>query len=223
MANRYLPPEILDCVVDLLHDDPNVLKGCCLVSKSWVPRTRKHLFASVSFDIEANLESWKETFPDPPTSPGHYTKTLTIKYPHAITPADAEAGGWIRGFSRVVGLELDTRNTHADESGISLVPFHGLSPAIKSLRIGFGTLPPSKIFNLILSFPLLEDLALIGVGPPTDSPDGLPTAIQPQNLPVFCGCLELSSASSKVGETFDRSLEGDNPQRCRLSGQVTER
>ncbi|KAF9645264.1 hypothetical protein BDM02DRAFT_3073690, partial [Thelephora ganbajun] len=45
----HLPPEILDYIVDLLHDEPETLKQCCLVSKSWVSRTRKHLFANVEF------------------------------------------------------------------------------------------------------------------------------------------------------------------------------
>jgi len=38
-SNPYLPPEILDYIVDLLHNSPNALKECCLVSKSWIPRT----------------------------------------------------------------------------------------------------------------------------------------------------------------------------------------
>ena len=196
MSNPYLPPEILDCVVDLLYDDPNTLKGCCLVSKSWIPRTRKHLFASVPFYVKANLESWKKTFPDPSTSPAHYTKSLRVGCPYVVTAADADAdaGGWIRGFSRVVELELDACNARTDQPRISLVPFHGFSPAIKSLSMTFSTLPPSRTVNLILSFPLLEDLTLRGIGPSIDegdSPDGPPTAIQPQNLPAFCGSLEL--------------------------------
>ena len=46
-----LPPEILDLIIDHLHDEPATLKTCCVVSKSWVPRTRKHLFALVEFRV----------------------------------------------------------------------------------------------------------------------------------------------------------------------------
>ncbi|KAF9644805.1 hypothetical protein BDM02DRAFT_3066647, partial [Thelephora ganbajun] len=52
MSNPYhvcLPPEILDYIVDFLHDTPETLKQCCLVSKSWVSRTRKSLFADIEF------------------------------------------------------------------------------------------------------------------------------------------------------------------------------
>ncbi|KAF9789308.1 hypothetical protein BJ322DRAFT_992451, partial [Thelephora terrestris] len=45
-----LPPEISDHVVDLLHDEPDALRMCCLVSKSWVPCAQKHLFHEVVFD-----------------------------------------------------------------------------------------------------------------------------------------------------------------------------
>ncbi|KAF9642569.1 hypothetical protein BDM02DRAFT_3078319, partial [Thelephora ganbajun] len=54
----HLPPEIFDYIVDFLHDTPETLKQCCLVSKSWVPRTRKYLFADIEFFTESDLEAW---------------------------------------------------------------------------------------------------------------------------------------------------------------------
>ena len=62
----YLPPEILDYIIDLLYDEVETLGECCLVSKSWVPRTRKHLFAEVAFQAAAELELWKKTFHQQP-------------------------------------------------------------------------------------------------------------------------------------------------------------
>ena len=193
MSIPYLPPEILDWIADLLHDNPDALKECCLVSKSWTPRTRKHIFTNIRFHTETDLESWKETFPDPSTSPARYANTLYVGCLYGVTPADTEAGGWIRGFSRVVNLELGTLDTFISKPGI-LLPFHDLSPVIKSLRVDFDLLPPSCIFNLILSFPLLEDLILIGNEIPIDDygdPHELLTAVQPSKQPVFTGSLEL--------------------------------
>ena len=106
MSNPYLPPEILDHIVDLLRDGTPALRSCCLVSKSWIPRTRKHLFAYVAFDTVKDLQSWKDTFPDSSTSPAHYTKTLFVNCPQVVAAADAESGGWITGFSRVVQLQV---------------------------------------------------------------------------------------------------------------------
>ena len=197
MSTPHLPPEILDHIVDLLHDDQNALEECCLVSKSWIPRTRKHIFADIRFDVKEELESWKGTFPDPITSPAHYTKTLHVSCLRFVVPMDAGVGGWIRGFSRVVNLEFNTRYTlHADELAVFLAPFHGLSPAVKTLRVDFAVLPPSRIFNFILTFPLLEDLTLIGDVDNTsidndDDLNELLTAVRLSNPPAFNGSLEL--------------------------------
>ena len=152
---RFLE-ELLDHVVDHLHNERHNLKNCCLVSKSWVPRTRKHLFATISLHHEGDLQSWKNVFPDPSISPAHYTKTLVIGCPQSVTAGDVEEGGWLSAFSRVVRLAMYIPSM--DRRVISLVPFHGLSPVIKSLRIYLTTFPSSPIFNLICSFSPLENL-----------------------------------------------------------------
>jgi len=105
MSTAHLPPELLDHIIDLLHDSRAALRNCCLVSKSWIPRTRSHLFADIKFNTEGKLESWEEIFPDPSTSPARYAKTLTIGCFQVFTAADAETGGWISSFSYVERLE----------------------------------------------------------------------------------------------------------------------
>jgi len=194
MSNPILPAELLDHIVDLLHDREFTLRNCCLVSKSWISRTRKHLFANILLDAEEDLESWKEMFPDPSTSPACYTKTLAVGCPQLVTTADAETGGWIRGFSCVVGLEVGSQTLDLDESGVSLIPFHGLSPTVKHLRANFHVLPSPRIFNLALSFPLLEDLSVVAYSMSDDDDAGsdrLPPVVQPSNPPAFTGTLNL--------------------------------
>jgi len=109
MSNPRLPREILDYTVDLLHDKSDALRQCCLCSKSWVPRTRKYLFASINFNRPKDLEAWKETFPDSGNSPAYHTRSPFVGCPRSVTAADAEEGGWIRAFSRVVRLKVHTR------------------------------------------------------------------------------------------------------------------
>ena len=98
--NPYLPPEILDHIVDLLHDNRETLKECCLVSRSWVPRTQEHLFAHVEFKSEPDYDKWKKAFPDPIGSPAYHAHTLTVDG----SLRGAEDGGWIQSFSRVERL-----------------------------------------------------------------------------------------------------------------------
>ena len=188
MSNPRLPAELLDDVVDHLHDTEYALRNCCVVSRSWIPRARKHLFAHINLSTAKSLRSWKEMFPDPSTSPAHYARTLVVLCFHPATPAGAELDGWIREFSRVVHLKVVGRIN-------SLFPFHGLSPAIKSLRVTSITLPSSHVFDVILSFPLLEDLAVIIPDTSIDDGDGsngLSTAVLSPSSPSFAGSLELS-------------------------------
>ena len=155
--SRSLPQEILDLIIDNLHHEPTTLNTCCLVSKSWVPRARKYLFVRIKLNpLGRHLKQWRETFPDPTNSPAHNTRTLFICHPMLITAAPAET---LLTFCGVVHLDVDT--DLLNDRAVSLVPLLGFSPAIRSLRLTFASLPNSTIFNLACSFPLLEDLALI--------------------------------------------------------------
>lgn len=189
-----LPTELLDHIVDLLHDETDALKGCCLVSKSWIPRTRKYLFADVKFRTMANLQAWKKLFPDPSTSPAFYAKSLFVGCHTGVTASDAEEGGWIWSFSRVVHLKVYIHEAGSYCSDTSLVPFHGLSPTITSLDITFVSFPCLPIFNLIYSFPLLEDLTLVSHYMIYNSgdPDEQLAIAQLRNAPAFSGSLMLS-------------------------------
>ena len=199
MPDLYLPAEMVDHVVDHLRDTKDALVNCSLVAKSWVPRTRKHLFADIGFPTAKSIQSWKEVFPDPSASPARYTKTLFVDCPEVDVAPEAEMGGWIKGFSRVEHLEVRARamDSAFQESAAALVPFLGFSPAIKSLRVVVPPLPTSQLFNLILSFPLLEDLAVITpyMALPAirsgSEGDATPTTAQPLSPPMLTGSLEL--------------------------------
>lgn len=189
MPNPRLPAETLDNIVDLLHDAKYALRNCCLVSKSWIPRTRKRLFADIRFTDERMLQSWKESFPDPSTSPARYTEILIVGCAHAVTATDGEPGGWITGFSRVVHFWISSLDMLGHWHTVTFTPFHGFSPALKSIRVVFIFGPSSKFFDLIISFPLLEDLTVTVEAEVSD--DKLPTVAQLSNLPPFTGSLEL--------------------------------
>ena len=198
MSNPPIPPEILDRIVDHLHDEPDALRNCCLVAKSRVPCARKHLFADIKFSSPERLESWKKTFPDPSNSPAYHTYILSVQCPQVVTAADTEEGGWIRAFSRVMLLDVDSNvDSSADSLGdseVSLAPFHAFSPILICLRLFSTTLPLSRIFGLVCSLPLLEDLMLVVYGIPNDDDldaGGLPIGIPPPSSPVFTGTLRL--------------------------------
>jgi len=158
-----LPPEIFDLVIDHLRGETATLRVCCLVSKSWVPRTRKHLFAHIKFYAQkSHIERWKEIFPDPSNSPAYHARNLSIRGVPTIVTADADAGGWIHTFHCAANFNLDTLGR--DDSRVALSLLRGLSPTLKSLTLTYTSIPPSEVFNFVCSFPLLEDLALLSRG-----------------------------------------------------------
>ena len=127
MSILRLPLEKLDHIVDLLQDNPHTLKQCCLVSKSWVPRTRKHLFAEVRFSSGDRLQSWKNAFPDPASPPGYHTRTLSL----CRTLEDAGDSSWLAGFPHVERLEFAF--SVRSPIDIPFAAFHQCSSSVKTL------------------------------------------------------------------------------------------
>ncbi|KAF9778178.1 hypothetical protein BJ322DRAFT_501077 [Thelephora terrestris] len=185
-----LPQETLDFIVDLLRGSRDALKQCCLVCKSWIPRTRRYLFYRIAFRSLADLEAWRRTFPDPANSPAYHTRSLTVECLPYITAADAEDGGWIRAFSKVelFNVMSTTRSSHA----YSLVPFRNISPALKSLCVEYRNIPLSEVFGLMHNLPLLEDLMILCHGMDTrSSEEDERSTFKPSTSPPLTGTLLL--------------------------------
>ena len=196
-----LPPEILNLIVHFLHDDPGALKACCIVSKSWVYRTRERLFAHVQFTSKSPFKLWQKTFPDPSNSPARWTRSLSIDKFEFVTLVDTGVGDWVRTFSGVVRLRLAIF-----DSDISLAPLHGLSPILKSLRVDHGaSIRPSEVFGLLCSFSLLEDLSLVSLHGDYE----VGRLDIPSTSPKLTGCLDLR-ATSKLCPIVCRLLELPN-------------
>ena len=194
MSNQHLPEELLDLIVDLLHKEWRTLRKCCLISKSWILRARKHLFADIKLYGAKALQSWKTTFLDPSTSPACYVWILiTICFPEIVTTG-AEEDGCISTFTNVLDFGMVAPETDPSESPISLLPFYGFSPGLKTLRLAFPIVPPPQLFNLICSFPLLDDLHIVSFGGWSGSNKvSVDKAISIRSLvsPPFTGFLEL--------------------------------
>ena len=152
-----LPLEITDDIIDLLHDDRDALKFCCLVSTLLVPRTRKHLFKDIMIKDLDMLQRWKKTFPDPSKSPALvYTHSLIFRDVEDIITGGVMEGCWIQSFTNVVRLEV-CGFAFPSLTGISLDALHILS-AVKSLRLHTIFLPTTEVFKLICSLHHLKDL-----------------------------------------------------------------
>jgi hypothetical protein len=112
MSRPRLPQETSDYIVDLLHDERETLRSCCLVSKSWVPRSRRHLFGMIRLVYPTEIQRWTEAFPDPAISPAYYTRSLLVNPALVLLAADAEGDGWILAFCNVVRLIITISTCH---------------------------------------------------------------------------------------------------------------
>ena len=145
----FLPPEILDHIVDHLHNEPITLRACCLVSKPWISRTRIHLFNRVEFrSSRPTLISWMKAFPDPSNSPAHYTRGLDLSRPEVVAVAISYAHPWVHAFNHIVHLRVATAGVGSDHH-VSYAQLRGLSPTLKSLSLFYSFVPLSELFDLV--------------------------------------------------------------------------
>ena len=73
-----------------------------------------------------------------------------------------------------------------DSPKVSLFQLHGLAPTLRSLCLSHEFLPPLDVFNLVCSFPLLENVTLYRCG--LQSSDEL---VAPSTSPKVTGTLRL--------------------------------
>ena len=106
MSHPRLPQEIIDYIIDILQNERGTLEKCRLVSRSWVPRAQKHLFAVVRFESPADPTAWMKTFPDPANSLGYLASSLYIACSREFAAVVVGSCGWSQSFSNVVQLEV---------------------------------------------------------------------------------------------------------------------
>ncbi|KAF9789318.1 hypothetical protein BJ322DRAFT_530563 [Thelephora terrestris] len=123
MSNARFPQEIIDHIIDILRHQPRTLSQCCLVSKSWVPRTRKHLFGTIIVRARADLAAWDKAFPNPLDSPASYTRFLGVGHTRVVA-AILEDCGLIKPFLGVVRLEIWSRMRPTVFTSLNATSYH---------------------------------------------------------------------------------------------------
>jgi hypothetical protein len=186
MSAPRLPPEISDYIVDLLRNESETLRNCCLVSKSWVPRARKRLFDKFELISPAHLQTWKRSFPDPANSPAYFTRSLVAGSTPVIIAAAADEGGWIRAFRSVVRLQICGGKSPDSLPQLLTGSYRGMH----LLRLDHTIFSSSQVVKLICSLPLLEDLEITSSGIGSDGGDC--SDFRPSTSPPLIGTLALS-------------------------------
>jgi hypothetical protein len=168
-TSTRLPQELIDSIIDELRNDICSLRTCSLVSKPWVYRSRKYLFATVRLPT-CLLRKWLECIPADPTTPlgPHYhARSLSIE------PATASAAFCIpktfvdhlSSFTQVSKLAIASSRweewTDAfSDSGLVAKYFGGFGRSVRKLELTRVYLNMVALEALLDVFPRLEQILI---------------------------------------------------------------
>lgn len=153
-----VPQEVIDEILGHLgaSSDLESLRSCALVSRSWVPSCRQHLFRTVTFSW-LGIERWVETFPVPEEGPAHLVRDLAIRIGRGErTPEGVfEYSPWFTNVARV---------TLSASQGCPfyIAPYWRLPQSTTSLIIDAESIALSQILDIMTGLPNLDDLSLSG-------------------------------------------------------------
>ena len=155
-----IPREILDEILDHFATDPDrrSLQLCALVSKSWVPSCRRHLFHTTIF-APRNTAKWVKAFPVPGRSPACHVRDLHFRAEESNTIFDSKFSEHVPWFTNVERMSL------SGDGHLNLLRFPlswGLPQSVASLTIDGGSVFLRHIRDIMVQLPNLNDLSLAG-------------------------------------------------------------
>lgn len=150
----YLPQELVDSIIDHIHDDIGTLQICSTVCRAWLPAAQFHLLEHVSVETYDQLESLQQS-----SAPLLNTKKLTL-HGRLLIPEIIKSSCWSR-FIALDQMSLKCLRTSSIEVDTMLGPFFDNFSLLKSLHITrayFRSL--HTLMRLIHSLPNLSRLEL---------------------------------------------------------------
>ena len=177
-----IPTEIVYEILDDLHSDKFCLRSCALVSKSWTPYCRKHIFSRVTLDGPSGFKKWSNRVPPTPNGPHQHTRELIINN-RDLEKEDNQSLEILPLFLQHFSLFTNVRDLviecTANQQTIDNISLHRvfghLFGTLRSLSIRGAFCSPQALISLVASFEHLERLDLEGIWFETsDIPRSLP-------------------------------------------------
>ena len=156
-AQHELPPELIDRVIDFLHNDPKTLVACSLVASSWTATSRYHRFSRVKLICPNDWTKLDRLVELSPTVV-HYVRAVAMDLTNSAPPAK-----WTAAFTSFTSLE------HLALSGAIIPPWESEAAAISSVVHKITTLDINVAFAsgndfwpIVRMFPNLVSLRSTG-------------------------------------------------------------
>ena len=155
-----LPNELMDRVIDHLHDEQKTLSACALVCSSWLPAVRSHRFRHVRVwpRTLAAFHTLLQASPDLPL----YVANLRISCDWSTVQDMAALYDVLSSLPNLPALSLSLRRSVVDLDNIPLL-LSIIPNSLRSLHLEAITLPPvGDLIFLWMQLPHLQSFALRG-------------------------------------------------------------
>jgi hypothetical protein len=157
-----IPQELVDQIIDHLHDDTEALNVCALTARDWLPSTRYHLFRSIRFNSPKKIKSFQQLSWEAPDVLPYCQEAILCNYPGYTKASLLEAVA--TACLTLPNLErIEIRRTLAFTPRVLSIRspvFNGITTLTLS---GAFFLSPNNFWPLICSFPNLNTVQAFGV------------------------------------------------------------
>lgn len=159
------PQEVIDELIDWIGDssvgqrDPH-LRSCSLVARSWVQRSRKHLFHSIELASTSDISNWISKIRPGVGGMSGYVRKLWMNCNWDQWSQRFLSVEHLRSFTCVEELRLTYwRGGQATKEEVEGA-FGGFGPSVRSLSVSLPRGDPGSFLHLLSLFPHLDDLSI---------------------------------------------------------------
>lgn len=178
-----IPQELVDKLIDELVDDAKSLRTCCLISRRWVGRSRRHLFRLLTFPRTDKFTSYRNMFPIDHSVNSHVRALVIAQVPYS----GLEHFKAFRGLESLILVDIVNRPMEGQDTIGFLAEGFGATLSIKSLKLIQWRVSPTTLMEFICRFPSLKELIIQRM----DFLCGLPRWKLPSRFPRFTGRLDF--------------------------------
>ncbi|KAH8088993.1 hypothetical protein BXZ70DRAFT_1042373 [Cristinia sonorae] len=231
----HVPQELVDIVIDNLHDDKHALKTCSLVAPHWLHSSRLHLWHDLDVAVSEQPRSFHAFDEFLKTAPviGSYVRNVRFQHgrtvvlePFAFFTAGPRPQSRIAAdhlasilakLPRLKSLLLDTvsiggSDTHRLQT--SLRPYQLHSVTLTNVRIEQSDYAGKYLFDIFTLFSRVKHLRLRNLStsffPDPFRPfrlDAIGPSVDPHRLHVESLALDMSITTREYADVIHRSLD----------------